>query len=276
VAVIAEGAAALPAKRRSVGFALLGGLLIANVGVCRFILADWKRNATVGDTLLNHSDPALLASSLAPYRNDALLFTNIGIYEEVLWASRGILCGQRMLFWGDDRGFEQAVQRTLALPTQRRVFVAFPAEREKNIPGRALARTGLLTAALEASGVRWSTQTISIPGVGPRYELFVVDKGQKGEFPSTTQQFPNPTVRGGAVNLPSRGSVTGWVKGTGFREGDVIVTDQGVPLATAFGNSEWLTFRVDEASIAGPRTIRVQVLRPETGARSQYITLVRP
>lgn len=273
VAVIAEAAAAVPSRLRGLGLALLAGIVIANVAVCRSDMANWKRDATVGDTLLNHSDPALLVSRLEPYRNDALYFTNIGLYQEVVWGSRGRLCGQGILFWGDDRGFKQAVQRALASPAQRRVFVGFPAEREREIPGRALARTGLLTETLEASGVRWSSETISMPGVGPRYELCVVEKGQ---IPAITRRGSSLTVRGGGVNPPFRGRVTGWVIGGAFREGDVIVTDQSIPLVTAFGNAGWLTFQVDEPTLAGRRTMRVQVVRPDTGARSQYVTLTRP
>jgi hypothetical protein len=273
VAVVAEAAAAVPTRLRGIGLVLLGGVLIANVAVCRSDLADWRRNANVGDTLLNHSDPALLVSRLEPYRNDALYFTNIGLYQEAVWGSRGRLCGKDILKWGDDQGFETAVRQALSSPAQRVVFVGFPSERERRIPERALLRTDILTATLRASGLRWRSEVISFDGLDPRYELFVVEKS---EVPPTHADSSPPRVEGGGANWPSGGKVTGWVTGAGFRIGDVIVIDGNTRPTTAFGNAGWLTFAVDEASMTGRRTLGVEVVRPSTGSRSQHVMLKRP
>ncbi len=194
VAVVAEGATALSERFRPAGPALLAGVLLANLVTCGAVWIGWQSGLRFGDTLLTHSNPGLLAMRLRPYRNDALYFTNIGLYHEAVWASRNTICGKDILSWGNDRAFEESVRTALADSAQRRVFVAFPVERESRMGGRALPRSALLEKVLRSSGAAWRREVMPSPVFGPMYELFIVEKGAA---PATRDDPAGPAVGGG-------------------------------------------------------------------------------
>ena len=101
VAVLAEGASHL---RRPAGAWLIAAILASNLVVNAIVLSAWAQTRTKADTLLTHSCPECLAARLQTYVPDgAFRFTNVGLYQEALWGSRGQVCGSNILHWGDDQ-----------------------------------------------------------------------------------------------------------------------------------------------------------------------------
>jgi len=65
--------------------------------------------------------------------------------------------------------------------------------------------------------------------------------------------------------------VVGSILGTGFRQGDMVIVNNGSAFGTVFGNPSWVTFSIP-ASILKDDAITIHVVRPSTNQRSQNVT----
>lgn len=243
------------------GSALLGAALVANIVVGGLVLAHWQSLQADGKvTMLNHSCPECLAKALAPYLDASLRFTNIGLYQEALWASRAHACGEDILNWGDDTGFAAAVRNAIGSGS-RVVFVGYPKEREDALTGRVLRRADALAATVRAAGVDFREERVAGPDGLVLYQLTVVSAS-----PSRL------VVTGAGINAPTAGRITGWIQGRGFRPDDRVGID-GIAQSPYFAHAGLVTFSVEAAAYASRDTMVVEMIGADGTTRSAALTL---
>ena len=238
------------------GVAVLGVALIANLVVGGLVLADWQSlRERRAEAMVSHSCPECLAKSLQPYRGESFKFTNVGLYQEALWASRAQICGPDILHWGDDAGFVKAVHHALD-GAGRIVFVGYPRDREDEMGGRVLRRAGALAATLKQAGVDYREERVAGPDGRGYYQLTIVEA-----LPSRL------AITGGGMNTPANDRITGWVLGRGFRPSDVLSVD-GIVQEPQFANPGLVTFSVDAAKYQARDKLVVEMTSADGGTRS--------
>lgn len=258
IVIVAQAGARL---RPAFGGALLGAALVANLVAGALVLEHWRAlRESRTETMLNHSCAECLVQALRPHQGALLKFTNLGLYHEALWASRGHACGNDILHWGDEAGFAAAVHAAVG-NGGRVVFVGYPKEREDRLFGRVLRRADALAEALRVSGADHRVELVSGPAGHPLYQLTVLE--------ALPTRF---VVTGSGVNAPAAGRVTGWVTGRGFRRDDKVAID-GALHVPHFGHEGLLTFSVDAAPLAAKDRIVVELVAADGKARSAPLTV---
>lgn len=148
----------IAAARPRVAAAIVILLVGANVGVLAADLRHWGALPPTSHTMLNQSDPRLLASYLEGHSGDAaIVFTNIGIDHYVRYATRGRITGRNIMDWNGVDDFESRVLETLEADG-RTMFVSIARERDGRDP--FVAHTALLYEILDREGVRYQVERL--------------------------------------------------------------------------------------------------------------------
>lgn len=246
-------------------------LIFANIVVSATNWRNWNLQPATSQTMLNQSDPALLAEYLSQHHanNDRILYTNIGLPQYIQYMSSGRLRGEDIMDWYDVNGFTDAVKLALMDKERRRVFVAVSKERDGY--NATLPRTRLLYNTLNQYNVPYTVTPLSNKRNQYLYDLVVVDKGHAlgEEFLKRTLLVSN--VADMHIETQPSGSnlVFGSVRGMGFKRGDVIIVNANLIVPTTFGNESWITFALPSGSIETERPFTLEVFRPRTLERSK-------
>lgn len=174
IPVVALVATLCARLRPPAGAAVMAGLLGVNLWIGFQTLQRWDAMREAGaDTVATLSCPECLATALAPHGGSAFYFTNLGLYEEALWASRGHVCGRDV---HHATGFVSRIRSALQHGGAK-VFVGFAPSREPRlaVAGRAYERTALLLTTLDEEHAAFTVVPVHDARGRELYRLYVVD-----------------------------------------------------------------------------------------------------
>lgn len=258
IAIVIEACGRLPLRR---GALVLSLVIVSNLMAGALVVNQWRAlRASDNTSMAGHSCPECLSAALAKHADAQAKFTNVGLYQEALWASRAHTCGEDILSWGDDARFRRYVVEAVERG-DRLVFVGYPAEREDALAGRVLQRARALESTLRTAGVPFRTEQVDGPNGLPYYQLTIV-----------TPPPSRVVVTGGGLNPAQGKRVTGWIDGRGFRPTDRIFVDR-TEVDPAYGSPQRMTFSLDAARLRGQSGMNVQVVGTDDAARSPTVRI---
>jgi hypothetical protein len=249
-------------------------LLAGNLFIATMDWRWWNHLSPDSQTMLNQSDPILLAKYLSEHHaRDRILYTNVGLPQYVKYMTVGQLKGEDIMDWTSLDGFIKAVRITLLDKNSRRVFVAV--SRDHDGAGGAAPRTEALYNLLDQSNVPYAVTHLSNDRNNSLYDLIVVDEGYALEARSMTETMLVSDVVDVRVSAAPDGNpvVIGSILGRGLKSGDSISINGKLVLPTYFGNEGWITFSVPLEFVGNHNRFTLQVLRTEGWERSREFTV---
>lgn len=251
---------------RGVIYFILPIVLLANVVTSSLDWRNWQRQSPTVQTMLNQSDPVLLAKHLSQqYANDRVIFTNVGFPQYVQYMTVDRIKGDDIMNWYSIDDFTNSLKGIMIDGSRRRVIVAASPERDGL--GGTLPRTKRMYNVLNQIGIPYKKESLSNERNQFLYDLVVIEKGivPNVQVMLTESFFIDEVVDVRTVN----GLLIGSVIGSTFRPGDMILINDVFIFPTTFGNKNWITFAISREPIAQFQELNVQVFRPSTMEKSK-------
>jgi hypothetical protein len=250
-------------------------LIVGNIAVAALDWRSWNQLPSNSQTLLNQSDPVLLASYLSEHHaDDRILYTNIGIPQYMKYMTVGHLKGEDITDMTGTGRFIQAVKLNLSDESRRRVFVAVSKEHD-GFAG-AVPHTKLLYNMLDQYSVPHEVIQLSNERNSSLYDLIVVEKGVKSKADSARvgTLVVSVVVDVRVVEQPGGGTpLIGSILGTGFKPGDAVRINSDLIFPTVYGNDTWITFSIPLEALGSQSSFTLEVFREGTSERSNTFTV---
>jgi hypothetical protein len=250
-------------------------LIAGNLVVAAMDWQGWNQLTSSSQTMLNQSDPVLLASYLSEHHAaDRILYTNVGMSQYVLYMTAGQLKGEDIMDWTSINGFIKAVKLTLLDKSKRRVFVAV--SRDHDGVGGAAARTGTLYSVLDQYNVPYEITHLSNERNHSLYDLIVVNDGVTlaGDSSMAETILVSDVVDVRVVVQPTgESAVFGSILGAGFKPGDAVNINGKLILPSTYGNAAWITFSIPPDALDNQSSFTLEVIRAESLERSKTLTV---
>jgi hypothetical protein len=181
----------------------------------------WNAYPPSAQTMLNQSDPILLADSLARFNaDDRILYTNVGLMNYVEYVSAGRVRGEDIEEWNHPEQFENTVKGVLMDESRRRVFVGVAPEREEGQSSGVLVRTRRLYSVLSELQIPYSVTRLASQRNPYLYDIIMVERGV------TLQDHLTPnnsiSIQNVCVNPINGEQVVAGITGAGFEKGDMV------------------------------------------------------
>lgn len=253
-------------------------LIAGNVAVAGMDWRRWNELPSNSQTMLNQSDPVLLASYLSEHHaGDRILYTNVGIPEYMQYMTTGRLKGEDIINWVSIDGFVNAVKLTLLNKSKERVFVAV--SKEHDGLGGALPRTKVLYGLLDQYKVPYQVTHLSNQRNNSLYDLIIVPEGitliPDSAMAETLVVSDVVDLR---VALQPDGNrlVIGSVLGVGFKPGDSVRINGNLIVTTAYGNQAWVSFSMPLERLENENSFTLDLFRAESMEHSRTFTVRLP